>query len=721
MNKNNYYTKMVRYYYRSRRKFENLVRSGKNLRKQLIIRKRLLRLQNFFKHQQAYIKKISALTLIAGSSLVFQPSAAQGQISFKRISENPLGFSNVSSFSTTAIADLDNDGDLDMMSGDIKGQFNYFENTGSDTVPEFGTGLINPFGLNNISYGSSIVFADLDNDGDIDIIAGDYTGGFFYFQNTGTSAAPAFAPVSINPFGLSATGNFSTPAVADLDNDGDLDIMSGTAYGDYLYFLNTGTNTAPAFSGPVTNPFGIVNIGYDSAPTFADIDNDGDLDLIAGEYDGHYFYFQNTGSNIVPVFAAPVANPFGLIFNSTYSEPAFADMDNDGDLEMISGGSSGHFYYYKNTGSNTTPVFVNASFLPFDLTGGTGTYNVPAIIDLDHDGDLDIMSGDDQGNYVYYQNNGNSLSPSFAAAIINPFGITANFGNGTPGFGDFDNDGDLDIMSGTGSGTFVYTENTGTNSAPAFSTPVNNPFGITFTGTFSSTAIADLDNDGDLDILSGEGYGHYFYFQNTGSNTSPAFALGVPDPFGLTMTNDKTIPAFIDLDHDGDYDLIVGDGTGSFYYFENTGTNILPNFVSSGINPFGLIDIGTYSSPAFGDLDGDGDLDLLSGDNGTNFYYFQNTSIINSINDKNSFVSSVVNVFPNPSHDKLNINFLSKFVHQGNIRLTDMNGREVFKENINQSTGQNLSIPVYQYPKGIYMLVVEGDGMVTQRVKVILE
>jgi hypothetical protein len=50
-----------------------------------------------------------------------------------------------------------------------------------------------------------------------------------------------------------------------------------------------------------------------------------------------------------------------------------------------------------------------------------------------------------------------------------------------------------------------------------------------------------------------------------------------------------------------------------------------------------------------------------------------------------------------------------------------MNGREVFKENINQSTGQNLSIPVYQYPKGIYMLLVEGDGMVTQWVKVILE
>ena len=95
MNKTGYYNRMVRYYYRSRRKLAKLILAGKNLRKQFILKKRILKLKEFLTREQIAIKKLSAIPLVAGSCFLFQPSVAQGQISFNKISANPFAFSNV--------------------------------------------------------------------------------------------------------------------------------------------------------------------------------------------------------------------------------------------------------------------------------------------------------------------------------------------------------------------------------------------------------------------------------------------------------------------------------------------------------------------------------------------------------------------------------------------------------------------------------------------------
>ncbi len=277
--------------------------------------------------------------------------------------------------------------------------------TNNANAQTFGAVQTNTFGLTAVNYNSSPAFVDLDNDGDLDLMVGDYYGGFNYFQNTGTVTAPAFGAAQANPFGIAATYYFATPAFADLDNDGDKDMISTEAYGNFQYFKNTGTASAPTFTAAVQNPFGLVAVNMFGFPTFGDLDNDGDKDLLVGEVGGNYKYFQNTGSATVPAFGTAQNNPFGLTATGTATNsvaaPTFVDMDNDGDLDVLATDANGDFKYYQNTGTVTSPTFAAVSTNPFSLTAVNG-YATMSFADLDNDGDKDLMAGDYDGNLNYF-------------------------------------------------------------------------------------------------------------------------------------------------------------------------------------------------------------------------------------------------------------------------------------------------------------------------------
>ena len=123
---------------------------------------------------------------------------------------------------------------------------------------------------------------------------------------------PSFAAPVTNSFGLTDVGYNINPIFADIDGDGDLDAFIGERYGNTEFFENTGTASSPSFAAPVTNSFGLTDVGYSSNLTFADIDDDGDLDVFIGDSSGYTEFFENTGTASSPSFAAPVNNPFGL-------------------------------------------------------------------------------------------------------------------------------------------------------------------------------------------------------------------------------------------------------------------------------------------------------------------------------------------------------------------------------------------------------------------------
>jgi FG-GAP-like repeat len=508
------------------------------------------------------------------------------------------------------------------------------------------TGLANPFNGVDVGNSSTPSLADLDGDGDLDAVVGASNGILHYFENTGSAIAAAFTERTgaANPFNGIDVGLFSAPAFADLDGDGDLDAVVGQYDGSLRYFENTGSATAPAFTerAGAANPIDFGTVLHYSAPSFGDLDGDGDLDAVAGSINGRLAYFENTGSATAPVFY-PVSefsstNPFVEIDVGSASTPSLADLDGDGDVDAIVGVNNGNLNYIRSTRPHQpAPGFVEQTGAanPFDHGVDVGSLSKPSFADLDGDGDLDAVVGTGDGILRYFENTGSATAPAFTerTGVANPFdGAGFDVGlNSAPSFADLDGDGDLDAVVGTGDGILRYFENIGSALAPAFTeqTGLANPFNGVDVGDSSTPSLADLDRDGDLDAVVGTGDGILRYFENTGSALAPAFTeqTGTDNPFNGLDVGINSTPSFADLDRDGDLDAVVGESNGILHYFENTGSAITPAFTerTGAANPLNGIDAGLFSAPTFADLDGDGDLDPVIGENGGSLKYFENT------------------------------------------------------------------------------------------------
>jgi len=270
----------------------------------------------------------------------------------------------------------------------------------------------------------------------------------------------------------------------------------------------------PNFLSPVTNPFGLTDVGFYAAPTFTDIDGDGDLDAFVGNKDGNTLFYRNTGSASNPVFAAPTTNPFGLTDVGLYAAPTLADIDGDGDLDAFVGELLGNTLFYRNTGSASNPVFAAPTTNPFGLTKVPGYIASPILADIDGDGDLDAFVGNNDGNKLFYHNTGSASNPVFAAPTTNPFGLTKVGLYAAPTFADIDGDGDLDAFVGDIGGNTFFYRNTGSANNPVFATPPTNPFGLSNVGLSSKPTFADIDGDGDLDAFVGDFSGNIFFYKN---------------------------------------------------------------------------------------------------------------------------------------------------------------------------------------------------------------
>ena len=476
-------------------------------------------------------------------------------------------------------------------------------------------------------------FVDLDADGDLDLFLQERTGELMHFENVGSPGEPRFVWRTDRYQNLEV-GEWSR--FLDFDRDGDLDLLAESPFSYVQYFRNEGTAQVAAFL-----PVGDSARDIDGKPLFADrqnipslndIDCDGNWDLFLGRVDGTISRYETstTSADGAPLFRfiqdrfqgiEIVAAMAGSLHGA--NSMAFADMDDDGDLDFFWGDFfEASLLYLENTGSCSEPILLGEP-LPFEVEDSliTSGYNVPALADVDADGDLDLYVGVLGGafnpnlttirNFLYYEQVDGRFSRRSERFIY-----TIDVGSESiPTFTDLDADGDLDLLlsnkidpNDTRTSWMYRFENVGTAQAPSFQERERIEL---YTMYHYAPAMGDLDNDGDLDMLMGTWNKGVSFFLNEGSAEAPNFVLADTTLVKLTRGSNST-PALTDVDGDGDLDLFIGESSGELNFYRNVGTRQAPTFELVS-DKFQAIDVGRRSFPTFADMDGDGDDDLLLG------------------------------------------------------------------------------------------------------------
>lgn len=437
-----------------------------------------------------------------------------------------------------------------------------------------------------------VVSADLDGDGDLDVLttaSGDDT--VAWFENTdGTGLfgpEQAISTLADGAWGLAA---------ADLDGDGDLDVLAGAEIADtVLWYENTDGNGA---FGPARTVVASVD-----GPRFvaaADVDGDGDLDVVATarSADQVSWYANTDGLGSFALGGTVASGPDDPIWAGP------ADLDGDGDLDVLVSSSQDatHAWYENLDGAGSFA-------LGGTITTGATSARAAIAVDVDGDGDLDALGSAGSGERLAWYENLDG-DGSFGAARSLPGSFSAQAATAA----DFDQDGDLDVVAAEfGLDRLAWFENTdgvGTFAGPlVLSTAVDGAIDV---------QAADLDGDGDVDVLgSGRLGGDVVWLANEAIGRRVAFGRAGerwdPQPF-----SDGVRLAGGDLDGDGDSDGVV------VRRHRDPSTNVLRSTLAWYPNVDGRGGMGveqaiatsdpfeSYGTVVVVDMDLDRDLDLLA-------------------------------------------------------------------------------------------------------------
>ena len=618
-------------------------------------------------------------------------------------------------FSAPRFGDLDADGDMDMILGSSDSPPVFLENVGTSTNPSFSeTGFIE----HDITSLEAEICepVDLDNDGDLDLVAGGFSG-LTFFQNTGDSTAPIFSRDTSLFSGLT-TGLDPIPTVADINGDGAKDVLIGLSEdGSVKCYFNTGTGDAPAFAESSSFYPGI-DVGLYAYPKFVDPDSDGDWDLIIGRDNLNLAYYQNTGTSQTPSWTSQDSYCSGLAGQEYFATPTMVDLNGNGILDIIYGHYAGPLKYYRNTGTATSPTWTENTSLFGGILDVGGASN-PCLIDWDGDGDLDLISGFNMGDLKYYRNIGNSSGPAWQAAngVFNSIDGETIYSSVTAG--DIDNNGHLDLIMGFVNADLVVYENNGSH----FNLNTSYFSGISI-GYWLIPRLIDMDYDGDLDLVVGSDDGNLHYFENQGTPESADFVLNDSYFSGIDGPG-NCAPAPVDFDHNGTIDILMGGISGNLTYYTNLGTPTDPSWVEDD-STFAGLEVSQNATPAFGDLDGDGDPDLTIGSYDGTFSYFENQNPIVAVDENSVQVPDqfeITSVFPNPFNPTVRIQY--QLPEKSNIRIDIYNlmGQEITTlVNGYQDAGiKSIQWDASVFPSGMYFVQIKSARFIETRKMLLLK
>ena len=320
-------------------------------------------------------------------------------------------------------------------------------------------------------------------------------------------------------------------------------------------------------------------VGWARDMAVVDMNADGRPDLLSTAWsEGSIYWHENQGGS-PPVYASHVVDTTALGAMAVFP----VDVDGDGDMDVVSASSENDRVAWHESDGGATPSFTT-HVLSLVADGAVAV----SAADLDGDGDVDILAASDKDGQLSWFENDGAATPTFAE-----WSMDVSLGVYAVAAADIDGDGDADVVVGRyGDGTVSWFENDG-GADPDFGEHV-----ITTTADFfAALEVVDLDADGHLDVVVSSLGNDLFAWYRNDAEADPTFAQWVIDPAVDVMDFEVA-----DLDADGDLDLVAGGGGGLWY--ENDGI-LPPSFVRRALP-------GVYNPVAVGDPDGDGDVDIFT-------------------------------------------------------------------------------------------------------------
>lgn len=497
---------------------------------------------------------------------------ANTQINF---TEHQIEFGDVYAPLDIFSADIDNDGDVDILTAAGHDKVCWYENLGGG---QFSFQKIISKNADNVY---DVHAADLDGDGDLDALSASHADDkIAWYENLGNGLFSSEFIVD------GALDGAITVDVLDVDNDGKADILAGAIIGDeVVWYRNMGNgNFAPKVTLFAINAVRDIKL--------ADFDNDGLQDILTFRED-HYLvtWFQNNGNSTFSTQGSITSSSANTI------ETVITDADSDGDMDVAVSNST-NFKLYKNDGSGNfgfgTVIYNNHPFQGL------------ASADMDNDGDQDIAFAESPGAMYelgWFNNDGTGNYQWMNAASTWDGVVDVNAE-------DYDNDGKMDLaVASNGDNRINWFKNLGNNVFSDWITISSNLQDIIYEVEYS-----DLDGDGDLDVIatSSESVGsshrvddqRLVWYENLGNgNYGRHQVICYKD----VLENPSQIRAG-DMDGDGDNDVVaLSSYVDELTWFENDGNG---NFTYDALNMINSFsdEINTFD---IGDLDGDGDLDVV--------------------------------------------------------------------------------------------------------------